>query len=54
VTEEARRAGDPAVLVAASTKIKKELGWKPAHSTIAEIISTAWQWHQAHPQGYEA
>jgi UDP-glucose 4-epimerase len=54
VTEEARRAGDPAVLVAASTKIQKELGWKPEHSTIAEIISTAWQWHQAHPQGYEA
>lgn len=47
-----RRAGDPAVLVAASDKIRKELGWKPQHPQIRDIIDTAWRWHQANPDGY--
>ena len=54
VTEEARRSGDPAVLVASSAKIKAELGWQPQHSTVEEIIKSAWKWHQSHPYGYNA
>ena len=50
--EEARRAGDPAVLIASSEKIRKELGWVPEHSSVDEVISTAWKWHKGHPQGY--
>jgi UDP-glucose 4-epimerase len=47
-----RRAGDPAVLVAASNKIRKELGWSPRFPHVREIIESAWQWHQANPDGY--
>lgn len=39
-----RRAGDPAVLCASPHKIMHELGWKPQHSGLAEIIESAWQW----------
>ena len=48
-----RRPGDPARLVASSDKIQRELGWKASHSSLAEIVSSAWAWHQSHPQGYE-
>lgn len=41
-----RRAGDPAVLVAEATKLKRELGWSPQYPTLTEIIETAWRWHQ--------
>jgi UDP-glucose 4-epimerase len=47
-----RRAGDPAVLVAASNKIRKELGWAPRYPHVREIIESAWQWHRANPDGY--
>jgi UDP-glucose 4-epimerase len=47
------RPGDSARLVASSEKIKRELGWKPRHENLREIISSAWAWHQLHPQGYE-
>jgi UDP-glucose 4-epimerase len=46
VEECARRDGDPAVLVAGSEKIKKELGWKPNFADLDAIIASAWQWHQ--------
>lgn len=52
VREKARRAGDPAVLVASSQRIKEELGWEPVYGLEA-IIHTAWQWHKANPQGFE-
>ena len=52
VKEEARRAGDPAKLIASSEKIKKELHWEPCLSNIEEIVATAWRWHEGHP-GYE-
>ncbi len=42
-----RRAGDPAVLVAGSEKIRKELGWRPRYENLETIIETAWQWHRA-------
>jgi UDP-glucose 4-epimerase len=47
-----RRAGDPATLVAASDKIRRELGWQPRYPRLEEIIETAWNWHRAHPHGY--
>ena len=50
--ESPRRPGDPAILVASSEKIIRELGWKPRHSELETIIRSAWQWFQKHPQGY--
>ena len=47
-----RRAGDPAVLVAASERIQQELGWQPRFTSIETIIASAWAWHQQHPKGY--
>jgi len=41
-----RRPGDPAVLVASSEKAIRELGWKPRHTQLDEIVRTAWIWHQ--------
>jgi UDP-glucose 4-epimerase len=41
-----RRPGDPAILIASSEKIERELGWKPRHSTLDTIIASAWEWHQ--------
>ena len=48
-----RRPGDSAVLVASSEKIKRELGWKPEHDNLHEIITSAWAWHKWHPKGYQ-
>ncbi|NLY08764.1 MAG: UDP-glucose 4-epimerase GalE [Tissierellia bacterium] len=42
---EARRPGDPAILVASSDKAKRELGWKPEHENLEEIISDAWRFY---------
>ena len=50
--EVARRAGDPAQLIASSDKAKKVLGWNPQHDSLEEIISTAWNWHKNHPNGF--
>ena len=33
-------------------KIREELGWEPQHSSVDEVISTAWKWHKGHPHGY--
>jgi UDP-glucose 4-epimerase len=52
VREAPRRSGDPARLVAASERIRTELGWEPRRPAIEEIIADAWAWHQAHPDGY--
>jgi UDP-glucose 4-epimerase len=46
VEECPRREGDPAVLVASSEKIKRELGWAPVHGQLDAIIASAWEWHQ--------
>lgn len=48
-----RRAGDPAVLIASSEKIKHELGWKPERQNLRSIIESAWAWAQKHADGYE-
>ena len=47
-----RRAGDPARLIADSTKAQNILLWKPEITRMEDIISTAWKWHQSHPDGY--
>ncbi len=41
-----RRLGDPAILVASSEKIKKELGWMPKWTSLKDIVETAWKWHR--------
>lgn len=51
VVEEARRPGDPAVLVASSRRIKAALGWRPGYGDLATIIRTAWEWHRRHVKG---
>ena len=45
-----RRAGDPAVLIAASDKIKSELGWQPEFQDLRVIIESAWLWLRLHLQ----
>ena len=52
--EEPRRAGDPSTLIASSKKAKDILGWKPKFDDLETIITTAWNWHKNHPNGYEA
>lgn len=49
----ARRPGDPAILIASSEKIRRELGWQPQYPELRAILESAWKWHQSHPQGYE-
>ena len=48
-----RRPGDVAILVAASDKVRADLGWKPEHPEISQIIESAWRWHSDHPHGYK-
>ena len=45
VADAPRRPGDPAVLIASSEKIKRELGWNPVYESLEKIIDTAWKWH---------
>jgi UDP-glucose 4-epimerase len=47
-----RRPGDAPRLVASSAGIRRELGWKPEHPALEEIVASAWEWHRSHPQGY--
>ena len=49
----ARRAGDPAQLIASSEKARSVLGWKPQFTDVEQVICTAWRWHEHHPHGYE-
>jgi len=46
--EDARRAGDPARLVADIAHAQQGLGWQPVHSSLDNIVSTAWNWYRAH------
>lgn len=52
VIEMPRREGDSARLVASSEKIRRELGWKPQHDSLKDIMASAWEWHSSHPAGY--
>jgi UDP-glucose 4-epimerase len=42
----APRTGDPAVLVASSDRIRRDLGWEPRHRALDGIIGSAWEWMQ--------
>ncbi|MGE5578243.1 MAG: UDP-glucose 4-epimerase GalE [Syntrophothermus sp.] len=53
VEEAGRREGDPAVLVAGSGRIRRELGWKPEYADLETIVATAWRWHKSHPKGFD-
>ena len=46
-----RRPGDPPVLVAASGRAREMLGWTPTHSSLEEIVETAWRWHSRSGSG---
>ena len=52
--DEPRRPGDPAELVAASDKIRRDLGWETRRPDLQTMIADAWEWAQAHPEGYES
>lgn len=52
VSEQPRRAGDPAVLVASIEKAAAVLGWQPQCSDLEQVIASAWAWHRTHPNGY--
>jgi len=49
---EARRAGDPAVLVASSEKAKSILGWEAQFGSLEKMIADAWNWHKKNPNGF--
>ena len=54
IREVERRPGDPAVLVASSAKIKRDLHWEPQFPTLEAIVRSAYDWFRAHPEGYGA
>jgi UDP-glucose 4-epimerase len=51
VKYQARREGDPARLIANSTKIRDQLGWQPKRADLSTIIQDAWAWEQKFPWG---
>jgi UDP-glucose 4-epimerase len=52
IVECPRRPGDPPMLVAASDRIRSELGWSPNKPKLEKMISDAWEFTQSHPDGY--
>ena len=48
-----RRAGDPAMLIAGSGRLRQETGWTPRYAAIEDIVRTAYAWRLAHPGGYQ-
>jgi UDP-glucose 4-epimerase len=52
VVELPRREGDPAVLIASSKKIHRDLGWQAKFPDLQSIVESAWRWHRAWPDGY--
>jgi len=48
-----RRPGDVSVLVADSSKIRRDLGWTPRITAIEDIVASAWRWMQRYPDGYQ-
>jgi len=53
VKEMPAREGDTDRLVADASLAEQRFGWKPAHSTIDQIVKDAWFWHLGHPKGYQ-
>jgi UDP-glucose 4-epimerase len=52
VREAPRRPGDPPMLVAASQRIREELGWAPEKPALEQMVADAWAFMQQHPDGY--
>ncbi|MGD8500051.1 MAG: UDP-glucose 4-epimerase GalE [Phycisphaerales bacterium] len=52
VVETYRRPGDAPILTADAARAKNQLGWKIEKPELEEMVSTAWQWHNEHPDGY--
>ncbi|MHC4368118.1 MAG: NAD-dependent epimerase/dehydratase family protein [Planctomycetota bacterium] len=52
VVEADRRQGDPPVLTADAARARNELSWKIEKPDLEKMVSTAWQWHTSHPDGY--
>lgn len=50
--EQDRRPGDPACLVAGSSRLKSELGWSPEYPDLETMIRHAWEWRSRNPDGY--
>lgn len=50
-TFEARRPGDPPILVANSRRIRDALGWAPRHPELSSIVAHAWTWEQQRLRG---
>lgn len=53
VTLAGRRAGDPARLIADSSAIRSDWGWEPQWTNVVDIARHAWNWMEAHPEGYK-
>jgi UDP-glucose 4-epimerase len=49
-----RRPGDPPALLASSRKAEEVLKWRKQHSSLKEIIHSAYQWRLSHPAGYSS
>jgi UDP-glucose 4-epimerase len=47
-----RRPGDPPRLVASAERAAWQLGFRPIHSKLDDIVATAFRWREAHPGGY--
>jgi len=47
-----RRPGDVPILTSDATKVRNELGWKTEKPELQEMVSSAWKWHNEHPDGY--
>jgi len=52
VVEAQRRPGDPPILTSNAAKAKKELDWEPEKPRLEDMVESAWQWHNEHPEGY--
>ena len=52
VREAPRRAGDPAILVASSARLRAQTGWAPRLGRLDDMVGTAFAWREAHPTGY--
>lgn len=48
-----RRAGDPPVLYADASSIRREVGWQPRRAGLSAMIADAWRWFEANPNGFE-
>lgn len=51
--EAARRPGDPDRLTASAKRARECLGWTPQITDLRDIVASAWNWHQNHPNGYD-